>query len=717
MTDDMNNKVSWIWNRLSSMSSLEKLFYVKRIFQIKYDNVLYSLKIQKLQNPTLRQILSSKFFNSYPDNFKFLKLSDQDIVLRVITFFQKGYFATLWNDEGLTNKQEFKDIFPKEWENTICAANNYVSHSFRIFGRTCHFRDSINWHFDILKGKAVPQKFWSKINYRDPQVVSEIKYLWELNRHQHFVTLGKAYYLTKQEKYAEELFAQWGHWIETNPPLHGLNWASPLELGLRIISWTWALHFTASSRSLSTVLFANILKTIYCQAEQIVKFHSRYSSANNHLLGEALGLLYAGIFYPFFKKAPKWRKLALKILQRELSKQIFPSGVNREQSTYYHWYVLDFYLLAIHALRYNGETPPETWIESATKMAYYLKQMVCCNGTLIPLGDEDGGQAILLSESHQRRFVSTLNLASVIFEQTDLAFASNESDELTFWMCGVDSRATSSKMKTHTSEQDVVVYEDAGVAIFSDTSDEIERKLVFRFGPLGYGPLAAHGHADALSVVLYVAGEPYLVDPGTFTYYSDPEWRNYFRSTKAHNTVVVDQADQSEMLGPFIWGKRANAKLEKVERASGRPIICASHDGYSRSGASIVHRRSVFYPQKNVWVVRDELYGKGEHVFQLCWQLPFGDVQTEKLKGLTGSTYRIFSNGPNKDFCLQVHSSEYGECTVQRGEMSPRFGEKRRMSTVVYENKSFAPVTFTTQIKLFGAELPKEKAIEFIGEK
>jgi hypothetical protein len=138
-----------------------------------------------------------------------------------------------------------------------------------------------------------------------------------------------------------------------------------------------------------------------------------------------------------------------------------------------------------------------------------------------------------------------------------------------------------------------------------------EIRCLFDAGPLGYLSIAAHGHADALSFTLHVGGVPVLVDPGTGSYHADPMARAYFCSTRAHNTVTVDELDQSEPGGVFMWTSHARARL--VERTEDG--ITAEHTGYRRLKPPVTHRRTATLKEGRLDVI-DDLISRGEHHYE-----------------------------------------------------------------------------------------------------
>jgi hypothetical protein len=128
-----------------------------------------------------------------------------------------------------------------------------------------------------------------------------------------------------------------------------------------------------------------------------------------------------------------------------------------------------------------------------------------------------------------------------------------------------------------------------------------------------------HAHADALSIGLFSHGRELLVDPGTFAYNGKTEWRGYFRSTRAHNTVTIDGRDQAEGAGTFRWRSKISStcRVDHEPQAHASPIkyLEAEHDGYSRLPERIVHRRRLIHVPGEYWILADDFRGSGEHTF------------------------------------------------------------------------------------------------------
>ena len=203
----------------------------------------------------------------------------------------------------------------------------------------------IDWHLDRVHDKRAPLDPWFKIPFLDFAVVGDHKVTWELNRHQHLVTLAKAWLLTKDDKYLRELIAQWRSWVRANPYPLGINWGSTLEVAFRSLSWIWVDRLLADNAT-AAEFRAELMPALAFHGRYIERYLSTYFSPNTHLLGEALALFFIGTLYPQMPRAARWKDEGWKILLHESGRQVRPDGVYFEQSLYYHVYTLDFFLHA-----------------------------------------------------------------------------------------------------------------------------------------------------------------------------------------------------------------------------------------------------------------------------------------------------------------------------------------------------------------------------------
>lgn len=519
-----------------------------------------------------------------------------------------------------------RDVARNTWTTRLSErAEQIVEGRLRIFDLDdCRVGNPIDWNRDHKLGKSTPTCYAPTIDYRDTRVAGDCKFVWEPNRHHQFVVLGRAYRATGQIRYAQAVVSQLTQWLDQCPYGMGMNWRSPLEFGVRLINWVWALDLIRPSGTLAAPFFERVLRAVWLQMMDITRKYSRGTSANNHLIGEAAGVYIAGSYFRELKEAPAWKEKAHGILCEEILAQSYPDGGTREQATGYQLFVLQFFLLAGMVARRTGDDFPTQYWTRLRQMARHLGAL--SDGGALPMfGDCDDGYVLDLdADPHDHR--PWLAAAAVLLDDAELANASAGHAEACRWLFGPDSEARLDGLAASSNGErlESQAFEDSGYYLLQcgrrGHDDRIS--VVFDCGPLGYGAIAAHGHADALSFTLRAFGEEFLVDPGTYDYFSFPEWREYFRSTRAHNTAVVDGRDQSDMLGLFLWGARAEAHCLSWSPSDNGGGVSGMHTGYERLSDPVVHRRQIELNGvlRNIRIT-DEFSTKGRHEAAIYFHL------------------------------------------------------------------------------------------------
>ena len=228
------------------------------------------------------------------------------------SFFASGHstFFPVFEDQRRSTDRFRREFGDERVSAIVASADSLTEGRIDLLGlRGLFVSKEIDWHFEPVASKHSPLKHWKQFDELDPFETGNKKIIWELNRHQHFFTLGAAYWLTGDERYAKTFAAHLRSWIDTNPPGMGINWASSLEVAFRAMSWIWAFHFFQNSTHLLPALFKKAIKVLYLHGRHIEKYLSTYYSPNTHLTGEALGLYYLGTQLPFLERAAHWRKL------------------------------------------------------------------------------------------------------------------------------------------------------------------------------------------------------------------------------------------------------------------------------------------------------------------------------------------------------------------------------------------------------------------------
>jgi hypothetical protein len=511
----------------------------------------------------------------------------------------------------------------------VAAADRVLEGRFDLLGyRELSFGVPIDWHLDPTTGRRAPLAHWSRIPYLDAALIGDHKVVWELNRHQHLMLLGRAYRATADERYAVTFRDHVVSWLEANPAKQGVNWASSLEIAYRAIAWLWCLELFRESASLDEALVQRMLRSLDVHGRHLERYLSTYFSPNTHLTGEALGLFYLGILLPELRRATQWRELGWRILERELQRQIHEDGVYFEQATYYHRYTVDINLHALLLAQANDISVPPAFRRRLELAAEHLADIVRPDGTIPLIGDDDGGRLVALEQRHPSDARATLGTAAVVLGRPDLASVAGPATEEVLWLVGPEAARrldalAGSPPPTHLSR----LYPTGGYAVLRDDWGPLANHAVIDAGPLG-ALNAGHAHADLLSISISALGCPVVVDPGTFTYTVSPAERDRFRHAAMHNTVTVDGASSSVPSGPFAWRTRADARTDAWWTGKLVDYFTGSHGGFGQLPDPVGYRRTVLFVRGSYWLIVDSVSGEGHHESTAHFHLAVGSTVT-----------------------------------------------------------------------------------------
>ncbi len=547
-------------------------------------------------------------------------------------------------------RETFGDVTAAKF---VSAAENIADGRVDLLGlKALHLGKEIDWHWEPIASKRSPLKHWKQFDELDSKETGNKKIVWELNRHQHFFTLGVVYWLTGDERCARIFASHLDRWMEENPPGLGINWSSSLEVSFRSMSWIWALHFFRDSSHLTLPLFNRALKYLYLHGRHIEKYLSKYYSPNTHLTGEALGLYYLGTQFPFFDRAKHWRDLGEDILMKEINNQVLPDGIYFEQSSWYQRYTVDIFTHFIVLRSLFGEpiyTAKSAALEERLQKAYdFLMHLTLPDGRTPIIGDDDGGRILPLTLAEPDDFRGTLGAGAVIFDRGDLKFVSDSVSQEVFWLTGPEGLAKYDALESREPEAASLSFPDGGYYVMRDGWTDTDSFLVIDCGELG-ALTGAHGHADALAIELAIHGKTLLVDSGTYTYHESRDLRDYFRSSSAHNTLTVDGLSSSEPGSTFNWRSRAKA-LSGEWISKGRfDFFKGSHDGFERLGDGAKHTRSVLFVKGDYWIMRDLVSGTGTHEYALNFHYSVNTkpVVEDDDRWVGDDDHRLFVFGDN----------------------------------------------------------------------
>ncbi len=447
----------------------------------------------------------------------------------------------------------------------------------------------------------------------------DIRAVWEPARLQHLMVLCAYLYKNPETEKGPsiKLFAQQAllAWISANPFLYGAHYISVMECGLRIPVFIYCLKCLDNLDNREEQL---ILEAIYRHGWWISKRLSLYSSLGNHTIAEAVGLIFAAAVFENTNEGRAWLQTGCELLEGEFDHQILEDGGPAEQSLSYHRFVLDLYWLAIAFLEKNDLNSTAGFKPRLIRAESFLRAFEDSNGRLPSIGDCDDGYA-LAPYIHPRRPTSKID---------------------------IDRKTT---------------FSTSGYTVIRDD----QTVLTFNHGRLGMPPLYNHGHADALSITLSVEDRPILVDPGTYEYNKVPEFRRYFKGTRAHNTVSIDGLDQACQETGFIWSRPYTSKLTRDTAIDGGYAIQACHNGYARRKSPVWHSRTIAFFDEAVILIKDTFTGGEIHQFSLHYHLA---PETECKR--QSDWWLLDNKGARVCICL----FEEGSFSLVRGQENPLLG-------------------------------------------
>jgi hypothetical protein len=588
----------------------------------------------------------------------------------------------------------------------VRAADGILDGTWDVLGTARPDVADPDWFLDPVTGRHAPSDEYAfGIDHRDEEVTGNVKSVWELSRHHHLTVLAAAYWLTGEDRYAEATAAQLRSWWTANPFLSGIHWTSGIELGVRLTSWVWVRRLLDDWPGVLDLFEQNpvALAQVRWHQEYLAAFRSRGSSANNHAVAEAVGQLVAACAFPWFDESARWREDAAARLGSELTANTFPSGVNRELASDYHRFVTELGLVALAEAETSGHPLPTDVADLLVRSLDVAAALLDVAGGPPRQGDGDEGRALLLDGPGSDPWLELLDRGAGVLGPCRWW------PPLTGSVAGITPSTSVPRTTVARPTDPPGEFGDAGLAILrSDRAHGPEIWCRCDGGPQGFLSIAAHGHADALSIEVRHDGVELLVDPGTYCYHGQPEWRSYFRSTRAHNTIEVDGQNQAVEAGPFMWSTHADAAVDVSESdPDGVRTWAAHHTAYARLDAALHHGREVVLDGAGRRLtVTDTVTGSHEHRLRLLWHLG-PDVEVEVVDGDALLSWRGRDGTPLGARLVLPRALDWsvhrGETDPPLGWYSPHFGSRVACATLVGEGSWTGTIDLRTDLTFLDA--------------
>ena len=633
---------------------------------------------RQLQEQTNEDFL--RLFNSFDGTKEFIRQFHHTVRYRF--FFhprnQKDFFLQL-----ITSTEPYEQI--------LSEAQDVVENRFETLGSgKVHLGEEINWQRDFKSGTTWPMRKLTSAEILDLDHSSDIKVPWELSRFHQVWWLGKAYWVTRSEQYAQKFGELIDEWIEKNPLGKGPNWTVAMEAAIRACNWIAGYYFFCESRSLSPEFWLKFLKNLYAHG-QFIENHLEYSWRNgNHLLAGIVGLTFLGNFFHQTSFGRQWLRQGASGIQRAMEEQVYPDGVDYEKSTSYHRLVLELFYSATILCMKNNVKLTDTYMQHLEKMFEFVEHYVRPDGSLPQFGDADDGRLFKFSMSEEiNDHRHALSVGALLFDRRDFRGAAGEFSQDVLWFFGGEGFEKDQKLQGEPPQPASGAFPDGGFYLLRSP----DAHVFVDAGDLGMLGRGGHGHNDTLSFELWAHGAPLIVDSGTYAYTSDAEARNEFRSTRAHNTIVVDGGEIADFAG--LWKVKEDTTDPKVlewKSDDKSDVLVAEHYGYQRLPSGVTHRRR-FELNKQTFelVITDAIIGTGKHEIQsflhfapeVKVELP---TSTNALAHTQTAIYRITTSG--------------GIFSLINSRFSRSYGLQEPNVTLQLSLTSQAPLTITVHIQL-----------------
>ena len=477
----------------------------------------------------------------------------------------------------------------------------------------------IDWSLDPVRTLRfrgdVHHKAWNLFEMRPGN--ADVKYPWELARAQHLATLGQAFQLTGDRRYAIEVLDQILDFVEANPPGFGVNWTCTMDVGLRAVSWVVALDLIRSA-DLDDAVCARVYSALFDHGRFIrANLENTYEVTSNHFLSNVVGLWFLSAAFIDLEEGRQWSEFARDAIEQEMQVQVLPDGADFESSIPYHRLVAELFLGSLRLGDVTGRPLSDHFRARVGAMIEYLSAVTRPDGLMPQVGDADDGRLHVLRYAAPQDARHLLGPASAMFGRPEWRHQCGVAAdwEAAWWGFDVETPKAAAM-----SAPMARLYPDAGHAVIRDRGVYllVTNSVV---GTKGFGN---HKHNDQLAFEYHAGGGPLIVDPGSYVYTSDPHARNLFRGTAYHNTLMIDGAEQNRVNPEWLFRMFEQARAEHVTFTAGDDVAeyHGRHHGYEVLSDPATHDRVFRLERSNGRLdITDRLTGRGTH--RLSWHFHF----------------------------------------------------------------------------------------------
>ena len=633
-------KIWWYINRIRSMSIKEILFY--RTYQFVNTKIIFRLRT--LNYKTKKVELNPKFIGP--------KYS----------------------------KEQIKNLF----------VNNQWNNTYSFFDTTVNLEDNLCWRKDYKSNTVSEICYAGNIDKQDFNKHGDVKYISELSR-LHFLPFLAFKVVLEDNTNSNLINKIVKTWDEDNPFPFSINYTSGIEVAIRSISLIYTHHILNSFNELNTEL-DELIKGLIDKNVFYLKNHlSRYSSGNNHLVGELVGLVVISSYFEGhnISHKNKWRKEMLTKLLTKYNND----GMDDELSMRYHLAVTDHFLNGLQFIKNTGSIIENPVIEKLNKTLDFTDH-INYFGRDSNFGDNDS--SFLINPFFSKEFSYSTSITESL---NMLLFNSRRETSVDFrnYLIFGERACRTTKVLSDRLQPKSTYFENSGYVFLYDHTHNI--KITFDVGPVGDDRLMAHGHSDQLSFTVQKEDMEFIIDPGTYQYHKDKTiWRAYFRGIKSHNCVSINGKNHALSLNRMSWTKPSKVTIKEMNISEDLSVIRAQTNAFRSEG---VHysRELVLNTLERKLTVIDNLQNTTNKEQQSSFYLHFhpdlkieSDASIIDIKLPNGDKVKLENN------VFKSSKMIYGRKEKPIGWYSETYDKKRESFSLISELILKKELNITTEI-------------------
>ncbi len=603
--------------------------------------------------------------------------------------------------------QMFKEHFPEAVPNLLKVADNILQHQFLLFGRhTIYTGSPIFWSGNYEAGIEHDNEIWEPGKpysraelLKDPR--GDIHFVWELNRHQHFLDLGKAYWYTREEEFAQEFITEINDWIAQNPYPLSVNWADTYEIALRGIFWLFGYTFFVSSDYVDDQFF--------CRFYQILLFHGHaiYEAlqgtsrtlAPQQLTAHAAFIYLLGTVFPEYRHSKTWSAFGWEILQWKTERlsleQLLRSSLADLVNT------IEFYCMVLTVRRNNRFLIPQNVIEGLTAMLDRFALFIKPDGSLSRFGERYPVQLIKGMYTQSESFGYLFAMGAILLKKAEFKVSDMAFEEPLLWYFGPQGYQEFQQLSGKLALPKSYFAPQSPYAVMRSGWEPDSGYCLISTGLSPNRPNLALKHSDVFSIELFANGCDFVIDSGAYCFRPDNEWNQYFRSTYAHNSITVDRIQHIDCSNQIL-----TSEFDQWLSTPDFDFVSGYQTGFEDLEGAIRHRRSIFYLKPHYWLVCDLLTGEGQHFFDQYFHFPPFRLNVDFMNKRVN-----FQIEQTRHFTVMpVHSGEMdmtiftGGDTPDSGWISDGYRYKMEAPFIKYGKQAIAPTSFHTLLFTYNAE-------------